>query len=537
MLSSFRRLSKSKIGTAVLVLFVVLIVASFALADISGTGGAGLGGSSGALAEADDEQVTERDYATAMDRLLGAARQQNPEATYATLGEDTRALLAQLIDEAALKAFANNHGLLLSRRLIDAEIASFPATRGLDGKFSQEAYTAFLAQQRLTDAQVRRALTGDLTRRLLLGPVAANARMPVGVATQYASMLLEQRKGQLVMVLTEPFRQGLTPSAGDIQAYYDQNRARYIVPEQRVLRFAAIGPEQVAAVLPTDQEVTAYYNANRAAYAGREVRVISQAVVPGKAAADAIAARARSGASFAAAAAPAGLAAEDISVGPQTRQQFGSLAGEPVATAAFAAASGATVGPIQSDLGWHVIRIDEVRTDAGRSLADARAEIVATLTADKRKEALLDLVTRVEESIEDGGSLAEAAAAAKLTLVDTPAISAAGAARADPAYRLPPALAPGVKSGFELAAEDDPVIETLPNDAGYLLVGVGRIIPAAPAPLAEIRDRVAADWIAKKASDRARAVASEIVAKVGRGVPIADAARQAGQGVSGVEPI
>ncbi|MDQ3144429.1 MAG: hypothetical protein M3Q57_06065, partial [Pseudomonadota bacterium] len=138
--------------------------------------------------------------------------------------------------------------------------------------------------------------------------------------------------------------------------------------------------------------------------------------------------------------------------------------------------------------------------------------------------------------IEDGASLAEAAAAAKLTLVDSPPITAAGAARTDPAYRLPPAFAPGVESGFELAAEDDPVIETLPNDAGYLLVGVGRIIPAAPAPLAEIRERVAADWVAKKASDRARAVASEIAAKVGRGVPIADAARQGGRGVSDVQP-
>ena len=48
---------------------------------------------------------------------------------------------------------------------------------------------------------------------------------------------------------------------------------------------------------------------------------------------------------------------------------------------------------------------------------------------------MLDLVTRVEESIEDGASLAEAATANKLTLVDTPLITAAGADRANPAYR------------------------------------------------------------------------------------------------------
>ena len=536
MLSSFRRLSKSKVGTALLVLFLLAIVASFAVADIGGIGGNAFGAGSGNLAKAGDEKVSDRDFSTAMERLLSAARRQNPEATYASLAKESNSVLEQLIDDAALKAFGDNQGLVVSRKLVDGEITSLPATRGLDGKFSEEAYVRFLSQQRLSDVQVRRLLESDLVRRLLLGPVAANASVPVGVATQYASMLLEQRRGELVLVLTEPFASGLAPTAGDLQAYYDQNRQRYMVPEQRVLRMASIGPEQVAAVTPTDQDIAAYYNANRATYAGREVRVISQAVVPSKQVADAIAARARSGASFVAATAPAGFSAEDVSVGPQSRAQFTSLAGDKVAAAAFAAVNNAIVGPIQSDLGWHVLRIDQVRGEAGRSLADARAEIVTKLTAEKRKEALIDLVTRIEDSISDGGSLAEAAAAAKVTLVDTPLISGSGADRANPAYRLPEALAAGLKSGFELTLDDDPVVETLPNDAGYLLVGVGRIVPASPAPLAQIKDRIAADWTQKKASDRARAAASQIAAQTARGVSMAEAAKQGGKGVSPVQP-
>ena len=535
MLSSFRRLTKSKVGTALLVMFLLAIVASFALADMSSIGGNAFGGG-GSLAKAGDEQVSERDYSTAMDRILSSARQQNPEATYASLAKETASVLDQLIDDAALKAFGNDHGLVVSRKLVDGEITSLPSTRGLDGKFSEQAYRQFLSQQRLTDVQVRRLLEADLVRRVLLSPVAANAAVPIGVATQYASMLLEQRRGELVLVLTEAFAPGLAPTAGDLQAYYDQNRQRYMVPEQRVLRIASIGPEQVAAVTPTEQDIAAYYTANRATYAGKEVRVISQAVVAARPAADAIAARARSGASFVAAAAPAGLSAEDISVGPQTRAQFASLAGDKVAAATFAAAAGAIVGPVQSDLGWHVIRVDQVRGEAGRSLADARAEIITKLTAEKRKEALVDLVTRIEDSIADGASLAEAAAASKVTLVDTALISGAGTSRADPAYRLPDALAPALKSGFELTLDDDPVVETLPNDAGYLLVGVGRIVPASPAPLAQIKAQVAADWTRKKASDRARAVASQIAAKTARGVPMADAAKQGGEGVSPVQP-
>ena len=137
MLSSFRRLSKSKFGTGILVVFMLLVVASFAVADMGNFNIGGGGG--GTLAEAGDEQVTEREYSSAMERLLASARQQNPEVTYASLNRDAPAVLEQLIDEAALKSFANDHGLILSKRLIDAQIASLPATRGLDGKFSEAA--------------------------------------------------------------------------------------------------------------------------------------------------------------------------------------------------------------------------------------------------------------------------------------------------------------------------------------------------------------------------------------------------------------
>ena len=41
-----------------------------------------------------------------------------------------------------------------------------------------------------------------------------------------------------------------------------------------------------------------------------------------------------------------------------------------------------------------------------------------------------------------------------------------------------------------------------------LMAGLLLGVSAAPAPLAQIRDRVSADWITKQASDRARAASS-----------------------------
>ena len=536
MINFFRSLSKSVFGTIILVVFLLAILASFALADISNVGSS-VFGSSSALVDVGGEDITDRDMSTSMNRALKQAQAENPEATYASLAGQFGSILDQMIDERALLAFAADHGFVVSKKLIDGEIASLPQNRGLDGKFSEQAYAAFLQQQQMSDADVRRLLNVAIAQRLLLAPAAVDARVPVGVARPYASMLLEQREGQLSLIPTSLFVAGLNPSDGDLQAYYGQNRQRYMVPEQRVLNMARIGPDNVAAVTASEAEIAAYYRANAAKYGGAESRVLSQAVVRDKAQADGIAARARGGAAFAAAAAPAGLSAEDVSVGPQTKAQFSSLAGDAVANAAFAAASGAIVGPIRSDLGWHVIRIDAVRAAAGRSLAQARDEIAGQLAVAKRKEALADLVAKVEESFDDGSSFAEAAAASKLTIAATPAITGAGTARDNPAYRLPPELAPALKAGFAQEAGDTPEVVTLAGDAGYVLVGIDRVIEAAPAPLAAIRDRVRADWVRRKASDRARAVASEIAAKVARGIPIQQAIAAAGVALPPAEPM
>jgi peptidyl-prolyl cis-trans isomerase D len=341
-------------------------------------------------------------------------------------------------------------------------------------------------------------------------------------------MLLEARQGQLALVPTEAFRAGLNPSDGDIQSFYAQNRQRYTIGEQRVLRIAKITPESVANIAPSEAEIAAYYKANQATYGGAETRVLSQAVVQDKKQADAIAARARSGATFAASAAPAGLSAEDVGVGPQTQAQFSGLAGDAIANAAFAATKGAIVGPVRSDLGWHVIKVEDIRGATGKSLAEVRGEIASLLSTTKRKEALTDLVTRVEDQIVGGASFAEAVGAAKLPVTTTPPINSGGTSRSDPAFRLPAELAPVLKAGFAMMPDDDPEVVTLANDGGFAVVAVDRVIEAAPAPLAEIRDQVRNDWIHRKASDRARAIATQIAAKVAGGMPMEKAVAEAG---------
>jgi peptidyl-prolyl cis-trans isomerase D len=536
MLTFFRRVTTSKVGTWIMAVILIAILAGFALSDISnfGSGNIGFGMGSSTLAKVGSQQVTEEEMSQAMQRRLQQVRQEHPDADYATIIGDFDTLLDELLDEKTLLAYAEKIQFPLSKRLVDAEIAQIPQTKGLNGQFSEQAYRAFLAQQRLTDTQIRQVLAGGLLERYMVTPVAANARVSVGMGTPYASMLLESREGEGAAFPLGAFRAGLKPTDADLQQYYAANRNRYMVPEQRVLRFARIGAEQVAGLAASDQEVAAYYNAHKAEYAPKETRSLSQAVVPDQATANAIAAKVKGGAAIAAA---AGANVAVTSLPDQTRDAYTSVAGAKAAAAVFGAPSGAVVGPVQTPFGWAVVKVDSVKSSGGKTLEQAKAEIAPKITADKRKGAIEDLVSKIQDAVDEGSNFTEAAEHAKLTITTTPLITATGASRADPSFKLPPELAPALKTGFDLAPNDPPEIVTLPNDQGYAMVSPGQVVPAAPAPLASVREQVANDWINSKAMAKAQAVATQVEAKVEHGTPLAQAMKESGAPLPPMQPL
>ena len=100
MLSFFRRLSKSKLGTGIVALLFTLVLIGFAATGVTnfGSGDIGLGSlSSSTLARVGDQEVSDRDMSEAMQRRLQDVRAQNPEATYASIAGDFDAILSELV--------------------------------------------------------------------------------------------------------------------------------------------------------------------------------------------------------------------------------------------------------------------------------------------------------------------------------------------------------------------------------------------------------------------------------------------------------
>ncbi|HEY6916526.1 MAG TPA: SurA N-terminal domain-containing protein [Allosphingosinicella sp.] len=536
MISFFRR----GLSSWVVIAFFGLIALAFIVTGVGTPSGLGGIGGGDTIAVVNGEKITSTEVADQINRQLARARQQQPELDMATFlrGNTLESIVDQMIVARSIRAFGEDQGFTAPRKLVDTEIASLPAFHNLAGKFDQTLFRQALAAQKISEDQLRRDIEGSIIEKQLMLPVGAAPRVPRSVALQYASLLLERRSGSVGAVSTDAVPQGPEPTTAEINAFYTRNQGRYTIPERRVIRYALFGKEQVAgSAKPTEAEIAAFYKANAADYAGKETRTLSQVVLPDEAAAKAFAQKVASGTSFAAAAQAAGFNASDTSIGEQTKEAFARLANAVIANAAFQAAEGGVTAPAKSELGWHVVKVDKITRTAGRSLDAVRGEIAAQLEKQKVQEALAAMAARIEDAVAEGSTFDEAVQKEKLTAQQTQPVTATGQAPGNPGYQLPADVQPLLKPAFDLGEGDDPVVQQIAAGERYALVTVGATTPAAAPPLQQIAARVKADFIAKRASDRARQIADQIAAKINGGMAPAAAFAAAGIKVEAPRPI
>ena len=524
MLHFFRSFFSSTLGIALTLGMVGLIALAFAAGDIASSGG--LGGAAGGdrAATVGNHAIGTGDLAKALTQNLDQTRQQAPGLTMKAFvaGGGVELSLNQLIDNTAILIFGDKYGLASGKRLVDSELAKIPGLQGLDGKFSEATYHAMLAQRQLTDADVRARIIQSLIARQTLRPAQYGAVIPKLAVAAYAQVLKEHRSGISALLPASAFAPHATPSDGQLAAFYARHRDAFIRPERRVLRYAIFGDNAVHDVAaPTDAEIAANYAANKAQFAASETRQITQLVAPTQAAAQAIAAEVGKGTSLEAAATGKGLSAAPL--GAMTQAALADQSSPEVAAAAFAGQRGRLIGPVKGSLGWHLLRIDAIQDQPARLLDQARAEIATRLGADKRRAALSDLTAKLDDRLGRGYALTDAAKDLGVALQTSAPITADGHVYDQPKATLPKELAPLIKTAFAMDHEKQPQLAEVETGKTFVIYDVGQITPAAAAPLAEIRNVVAAAMMGEAGAAAARSAARNVVREVRQGMGLATA--------------
>ncbi len=520
MLQFLRKSVSSWIG--ILILAVALGALVFTLFQPNTPGG-GAGQSGAVLATVADWAIQESDYLAAVDRAVTRERERapqltNPEFLAAGGGE---MVLQQLIAGEAMSAFGAKNDMVISRRMVDGEIASIPAFQ-VNGKFDDATFRRLIGQQRISETEMRDSIATDLMRRQLLQPVMSGTIVPRAMAEPYAALLLEQRRGVILPIPSAAMADPGKPTDAQLQAFHAQNKSAYTLPERRAFRFAEIDSGMLAEkAKPTAEAVRKYYDENQMEFGGLETRDVRQIVLADEAKAKAFVAKVRGGAPFATAAEAEGYGEADIALGTLTQDTMAQQVNADAAKAAFALKTGSVSDPVKSGFGWHVVEVRAINAPRPQPFAAVSAGIEKKLTDEKLADLMAEAIAGAEDKLAEGQSLADVAKSLGAAVQTAPALTADGRLF-DDNYGATRVEQPLLPKAFAAEASEGPQVVEL--DGGrHALLEVTDVIAPALVPLDKIRADVEMAWAVKARSDAAKAEADRIAAAASKGQSLAEA--------------
>ncbi|WP_186729106.1 peptidylprolyl isomerase [Sphingomonas panacisoli] len=547
MLSIFRGFLNSKVGLIITFVVLGVIALAFGLGDVTGLrSNATSGGPAGTtLVTIGKENLNANQVRADTERMVGMYRQQYPQLTmeeFITKGGFDQPF-ENRINSTALEQYGLSQGMRIGRALADTEITSQPQFKGLDGKFDRDRYKQFLAEQRLSDSDLHNELARNMMAQLLISPLMSQSLgrplAPVSVATPYASMLLEKRTGTVAFIDTKKIPVGAPVTDAEAAGYYQANIARYTVPERRSVRYATVSVADLRAKsAPSDAEIAKAYQDGAAQFAPTENRSIRQVVLLDQKSADALAAKVRAGTAIEAAAKAVGLDAGLLA--DQSKTAYAAQTSPAIANQVFTAAGGAVIGPVKTSLGWAVIRLEKITKVPGKTLDQAKPDLVKTLTEQKTMLAATALRQQIGDAISNSSTIDEIAKKLGLTIQSSPALDQRGN---DPDAPTPPPAQPDpvrmalAAVAFQSEPEDAPQLAPIDKEGGFALVKLDKVIAAAPRPLATVAEEVKKNFIVDRQLRDARTAATGVMNKVNKGMKLAQALAETGLKLDATKPM
>src|SRR5258706_4323525 len=345
MLQQLRSASKSWVAS-VIIGVLVLAFALWGVADIF------RGGADTVVADVGRTQISDTEFDQQLRSQIRAVSSQSQ--TQLTREQEkaiglNKNVLDQVISRAALDEVVNRLGLTASQQSIAAQIRGNPNFRGTDGAFDPTLFARTLQDNTMSEASFVGSTGKDIARTQLMEAATAGLVAPPGFARVLYDFVNEARVPEYVVITPEEAGQVPPPTEADLVAYHKAHAAQFSSPEYRAFDYVQIGPEQVAGEIQvSDADLKAEFDSHKANYEKAEERQVEQIAFPSKEAADAAAAKIKSGAEFTAAARESRLKDEEFKL----RKVFATRLESKPFRAVFAGPEGGVDTAGAGPFGW-----------------------------------------------------------------------------------------------------------------------------------------------------------------------------------------
>lgn len=451
-------------------------------------------------------ETVRRAWQDQLSRLQQITRGQLPEEL---VKAQQQALLDEFVRITLLRQHAEDLGYRTSDALVAETIMSLPDLQ-VDGKFSRDRYAAALRSQGRTETQFENELRQSLTIGQIQNGMALSSFATPGELERRQALLGEQRQIDYVVLQSAAFADQVEPTEDDIRAWYEANLSRYMTPETVTLHYVELTLDEVSQELQVPpEELQAYYEEVKDRFEVPERRKASHVLIAtgegvddaaALAEAESVAASAKAGEDFAS-------LAREHSDDPGSAQQGGDLGWAtrgmfvgPFEEALFVMQPGEIAGPVKTQFGYHIIRLEEVDPGQVRSFDEVHSE----LEQDYRRDRAASLFYQRTQDLADEAfaSLTELDSVA--TAMNEPLERIEGFSRQSGGgtFGADPQVIEAAFSDEVLEQGHNSPLVTLGEDRALVLRVSDHRLPE-PRPLGEVRDQIAADLRAQKARELA----------------------------------
>lgn len=474
------------------------------------------------VAHVDGNKINQADWDNAHKREIERIRAQmpnvdaklfdSPEARYATLD--------RMVQDQVLVAAAKKLQLTTSDARLARELQQNPAIaslRGADGKLDMERYRQLVGSQGLSPEMFEAQVRNDLSTRQVMQGFQYSAFTSQAQADVGLNAYFQRRDVQIQRFSPAEFLSKVQVSEDDVKAYYQSNAANFKSPESADVEYLVLDLESVRQNITVNEaDLKTYYEQNAQKMAAKEERRASHILI--NAPKDASAADKQKAKTKAqelleqVRKKPAAFAelAKQNSQDPGSASKGGDLdffprgaMVKPFDDAAFALKKSEISEVIESDFGYHIILLTDIKTPKTKSFEEMRPEMEAELKKQQAQRKFAELAETFTNGVyEQAESLKPVAERLKLT------VQKASQVTRNPAQGVKGPLA---NSKFLQALFSEDATQKRRNteavEIGPSMLAAGHVVsytPSATRLLADVKDQVRKQLEQERAANMAR---------------------------------
>ncbi|MDJ0907470.1 MAG: SurA N-terminal domain-containing protein [Woeseiaceae bacterium] len=443
-------------------------------------------------------------------------------------------VLEQLVRERLVDMHVIDQGYQISDDMLDRTIMSIPEFQ-LDGAYDEETANALLLQTGMTPAQFKSAQRNAMRTNQLQRAIAGSSIITPADYRRFLNLIAEQRLVSLASFDIESVAAGVDVTEEMITTFYDINDTMFLTEESADVEFIEVRRDVVAeSVEISEDALYEYYLDNQDRYLQDEQRRARHILILSQDDADAaeaqandLVARLESGESFETLAAENSddtlTAANGGDLGVMTRTQLSDELGGAI----FSMAVGDIEGPVRTDFGFHVVKLDEILDQGPLPLEQVRGELLSELRVSEAEVAFRDLEGQVSDALFDAPDIQSISVATGLEVQTATGFTRSGG---EPIGSNQAAIDAVFDASVLLDGQISEIVELDANRSA--IFKVSQRYEASRLPLEEVRDQIDAAIRAQEAQTIIFNRAERLLVALNNGEDFGAAAEAAGAAVS-----